>query len=165
MVRRVFFSFDYETDLARALVVKNNWTLKENEEAGFINNAEFERIKRDGRENVKSWIDKQLVNTRVTVVLIGSETLDSEFAQYGIQQSYARGNALIAIKIGQIKNLNKRTSFSQSTVKIIGRNKLGELLWFDEIIDAEYDYIKHNGFEKLEQWVEQVEQTRVKKYA
>ena len=76
MVRRVFFSFDYETDLARALVVKNNWTLKENEEAGFINNAEFERIKRDGRENVKSWIDKQLVDTRVTVVLIGSETLD-----------------------------------------------------------------------------------------
>ena len=125
MVRRVFFSFDYETDLARALVVKNNWTLKENEEAGFINNAEFERIKRDGRENVKSWIDKQLVDTRVTVVLIGSETLDSEFVQY----------------------------------------KLGELLWFDEIIDAEYDYIKHNGFEKLEQWVKQVEQTRVKKYA
>lgn len=53
MARRVFFSFYYENDLSRALVVKNNWALKENEESGFINKGDFERIKRDGEESIR----------------------------------------------------------------------------------------------------------------
>ncbi|MFR4752480.1 MAG: TIR domain-containing protein [Enterococcus raffinosus] len=87
MARRVFFSFYYENDLSRALVVKNNWALKENEESGFINKGEFERIKRDGEESIRRWIDKQLAGTSVTVVLIGSETLDSEYVQYEIEKA------------------------------------------------------------------------------
>lgn len=142
MARRVFFSFYYENDLSRALVVKNNWALKENEESGFINKGEFERIKRDGEESIRRWIDKQLAGTSVTVVLIGSETLDSEYVQYEIEKSYERGNAIIALKIGKVKNLSQKTSISQSVVKIVGKKANGELLWFDEIIDGEYDYIK-----------------------
>ena len=136
MARRVFFSFYYENDLSRALVVKNNWALKENEESGFINKGEFERIKRDGEESIRRWIDKQLAGTSVTVVLIGSETLDSEYVQYEIEKSYERGNAIIALKIGKVKNLSQKTSISQSVVKIVGKKANGELLWFDEIIDG-----------------------------
>ena len=156
MARRVFFSFYYENDLSRALVVKNNWALKENEESGFINKGEFERIKRDGEESIRRWIDKQLAGTSVTVVLIGSETLDSEYVQYEIEKSYERGNAIIALKIGKVKNLSQKTSISQSVVKIVGKKANGELLWFDEIIDGEYDYIKNDGYNNLEQWIENV---------
>jgi len=156
MARRVFFSFYYENDLSRALVVKNNWALKENEESGFINKGEFERIKRDGEESIRRWIDKQLAGTSVTVVLIGSETLDSEYVQYEIEKSYERGNAIIALKIGKVKNLSQKTSISQSIVKIVGKKANGELLWFDEIIDGEYDYIKNDGYNNLEQWIENV---------
>ena len=87
MAKRVFFSFYYENDLSRALVVKNNWALKENEESGFISNSEFERMKRDGDEAIERWIDKQIAGTSVTVVLIGSETLDSKYVQYAIKKS------------------------------------------------------------------------------
>lgn len=124
MARRVFFSFYYENDLSRALVVKNNWALKENEESGFINKGEFERIKRDGEESIRRWIDKQLAGTSVTVVLIGSETLDSEYVQYEIEKSYERGNAIIALKIGKVKNLSQKTSISQSVVKIVGKKPM-----------------------------------------
>ena len=154
MSKRVFFSFYYENDLSRALVVKNNWALKENEESGFINKAEFERIKRDGEDSIRRWIAKQLAGTSVTVVLIGSETLDSKYVQYEIEQSYERGNAIMALKIGKVKNLSQKTSISQSVVKIVGKRKNGELLWFDEIIDGEYDYIKNDGYNNLEKWIE-----------
>ncbi|MDU6523580.1 MAG: molecular chaperone Tir, partial [Enterococcus sp.] len=82
------------------------------------------------------------------------ETLDSQYVQYEIKQSYLRGNAIIAIKIGKIKNLSQQVSLSQSAVKIVGKTGQGELLWFDEIIDREYDYIKDDGFNKLENWIE-----------
>lgn len=160
MARRVFFIFYYENDLSRALVVKNNWALKENEESGFINKGEFERIKRDGEESIRRWIDKQLAGTSVTVVLIGSETLDSEYVQYEIEKSYERGNAIIALKIGKVKNLSQKTSISQSVVKIVGKKANGELLWFDEIIDGEYDYIKNDGYNNLEQWIENVDKVK-----
>ena len=160
MARRVYFSFYYENDLSRALVVKNNWALKENEESGFINKGEFERIKRDGEESIRRWIDKQLAGTSVTVVLIGSETLDSEYVQYEIEKSYERGNAIIALKIGKVKNLSQKTSISQSVVKIVGKKANGELLWFDEIIDGEYDYIKNDGYNNLEQWIENVDKVK-----
>jgi len=160
MSKRVFFSFYYENDLSRALVVKNNWALKENEESGFINKAEFERIKRDGEESIRRWIDKQLAGTTVTVVLIGSETLDSKYVQYEIEQSHERGNSIIALKIGKIKNLSQKTSISQSVVKIVGKKKNGELLWLDEIIDGEYDYIKNDGYNNLEKWIENVDKVK-----
>lgn len=125
MAKRVFFSFYYENDLSRALVVKNNWALKENEESGFISNSEFERMKRDGDEAIERWIDKQIAGTSVTVVLIGSETLDSKYVQYAIKKSYELGNSIIALKIGKIKNLSQQTSISQSVVKIVGKKNNG----------------------------------------
>lgn len=160
MAKRVFFSFSYEEDWSRAFVVKNNWTLKENDESGFIKKAEFERMKRDGSANIERWIDKQLVGTSVTVVLIGSETLDSTYVQYGIKKSYERGNTIIALKIGKVKNLNQQTSISQSVVKIVGKNEEGKLLWFDEILDEEYDYIKNDGYTNLEKWIENVDKVK-----
>jgi hypothetical protein len=146
MAKRVFFSFSYEEDWSRAFVVKNNWTLKENDESGFINKAEFERMKRDGSANIERWIE--------------SETLDSTYVQYGIKKSYERGNTIIALKIGKVKNLNQQTSISQSVVKIVGKNEEGKLLWFDEILDEEYDYIKNDGYTNLEKWIENVDKVK-----
>lgn len=161
-MRKIFFSFDYENDLSRALVVKSNWNLKANEAVGFIKNAEFEGIKRDGDENLKRWIDRQLVESSITVVLIGSGTLDVDYVQYAIQKSYERGICIIALKIGHIKNLSQRTSLSQSVVKIVGQKDSTEFLWFDEIIAAKYDYIKDDGYNNLEKWIEEVEEANEK---
>ena len=45
-------------------------------------------MKKQGDRAVKDWIDRQLKNTSVTVVLIGSETSNRPYVQYEIKKSY-----------------------------------------------------------------------------
>ena len=59
MARRVFFSFKYKQDVSRAMVVRKSWITQEREAAGFIDAADFEKLKRQGDTAIKNWIDKQ----------------------------------------------------------------------------------------------------------
>lgn len=153
MTRRVFFSFHYE-DVSRAMVVRNSWTLRGKTEAGFVDKAEFEKIKRNGDAAIKRWIDNQLVGTSVTVVLIGEATLNRKYVQYEIQESFKRGNAILAIEIGKIKDFNQMITTSQSVIKIIGNKPNGDYIWFHEIIDGHYCYIGDDGYSNLGSWIE-----------
>ena len=97
MARKVFFSFHYEEDINRSMVVRNNGTTKDF--VGFIDKAEFESVKKQGNQAIYNWIDNQLKGTSVTVVLIGEETLNRPFVQYEIQKSIEKGNAIIGVFI------------------------------------------------------------------
>ncbi|HIE6737505.1 TPA: hypothetical protein ACXOJW_001825 [Enterococcus faecium] len=46
------------------------------------------------------------------------------------------------------------TTTSQSVIKIIGQKPDGEYLWFDEIIDGQYDYISDDGYNNLGTWID-----------
>ena len=70
MARRVFFSFHYDNDINRSMTVRNSWVTQGKEAAGFIDKAEFEKVKRQGEKAVHNWIDKQLEGTSVTVPLL-----------------------------------------------------------------------------------------------
>ncbi len=109
MARRTFFSFKYE-DVGRAMVVRNSWVTQQREARGFSDKAEFERLRRLGDRSIQSWIDSQLNGTSVTVVLVGSETCDSRWVAYEIQQSIARGNGLLGLDISKIKDFDGATS-------------------------------------------------------
>jgi hypothetical protein len=107
MARRVFFSFHYERDVWRANVVRNSWVTKGNYiEAGFIDSAEFEKIKKKGDQAIKKWIDEQLEGTSVTVVLIGAEAYSRKWVRYEIIKSFDRGNGLLGVYIHNIKDKN-----------------------------------------------------------
>jgi len=109
MARRVFFSFKYK-DVSRAMVVRNSWVPKGKEAAGFVDAADFEKIKRQGDQAIKNWIDKQLEGTSVTVVLVGEKTCSSRWVKYEIQKSIKRGNGLLGIDVSKIKDLQGNTS-------------------------------------------------------
>jgi hypothetical protein len=98
MARRVFFSFEY-SDVSRAMVVRNSWVAQGKEAAGFVDAADFEKLKQQGDEAVKRWIDGQLMNTSVTVVLVGAQTCSSRWVTYEIAASKERGNGLLGIDI------------------------------------------------------------------
>jgi hypothetical protein len=105
MARRVFFSFHYERDVWRATVVRNSWVTKGNYiEAGFIDSAEFEKIKKQGDQAIKKWIDEQLEGTSVTVVLIGAETYLRKWVRYEIIKSFDKRNGLLGVYIHNIKD-------------------------------------------------------------
>ncbi len=60
MARRVFFSFHYKNDVWRANQIRNSWVTQGKEAAGFIDYADFEKIKKIGDDAVEKWIDGQI---------------------------------------------------------------------------------------------------------
>lgn len=162
MAKRVFFSFHYGNDINRANTVRNSWVFKGTLDAGFVDKAEFEKIKQQGDAAIKSWIDRQLLGTSTTVVLIGEETLNRPYVQYEIEQSYKKGNAIIGVNIGGIKDMKTNlTSISQNPRKIIGKNEQDKHLWFHEIASDIYDYKKNDGYNNLGEWIKQAKSIRV----
>ena len=155
MARRVFFSFHYENDINRSMTVRNCWVTQGKEAAGFIDKAEFEKVKRQGDEAVKRWIDKQLEGTSVTVVLIGAETLNRPFVHYEICKSLERGNAVIGVLIHNIKDMRTGLySKSGNTHAVIGYYKDGTPAYFDKVCDGIYDYFLDNGYNNMGNWIE-----------
>lgn len=155
MARRVFFSFHYDEDINRLMIVRNSWVTQGKEAAGFIDKAEFEKIKRNGENAVCKWIDKQLEGTSVTVVLIGKETLNRPFVQYEIRKSIERGNAIIGIHIHNLRDMiTQRTTVKGNPHTIIGYYNHDTPAYFDYICDDLYDYLEDNGYYNLGSWIE-----------
>lgn len=108
-MRKVFFSFKYE-DVSRAMVVRNSWVTQGRQAAGFIDSADFEKVKRQGDQAIKNWINTQLTGTSVTVVLVGEKTCNSRWVKYEIEQSIEKGNGLLGVDISKIEDLQGKTS-------------------------------------------------------
>lgn len=109
MARKVFFSFHYERDIWRTNIVRNSGIVEGSAAAGFHDASLWEEAKRKGDAEVKKLIDKGLIGTSVTVVLVGAETSRRKFVDYEIEQSIARGNGLVGIYISGIKDQNGNT--------------------------------------------------------
>ncbi|CAJ1503748.1 TIR domain-containing protein [[Mycobacterium] burgundiense] len=104
MARRAFFSFHYERDIWRANVVRNSWVTQNREAAGYFDASLWEEAKKKGDGAIKAMIDSALINTSVTVVLVGQETASRTYVKYEIERSIARGNGLLGIRIEKIED-------------------------------------------------------------
>lgn len=144
MVRKVFFSFHYEQDVWRANVVRNSWVTKPNREAaGFIDAAEFEKLKKQGDLAVKRWINSQLKGTSVTAVLIGYETYLRRWVRYEIVKSFDKGNGLLGIYIHKIKD-------KDGYVDSKGKNPFEYVgVYIDKNGKAEYRELKNGSWVKF----------------
>jgi len=153
MARKVFFSFHYDNDVWRANIVRNSWVTKPNTAtAGFIDKADFEELKRKGKLAVENWIDSQLEGTTVTVVLIGSETLQRPFVKYELQKSYERGNGIIGIFINELKDSNGNTTTKCDIYGVELGKKDGSSVYFSSY--KSYDWFGDNGYDNIGNWVE-----------
>lgn len=139
MVRRVFFSFKFKSDVFRANVVRNSWVTKDRKAAGFVDAADFEKIKKGGDAAIKRWIDNQLENTSVTVVLVGEKTCSSRWVKYEIDKSIEEGKGLLGIDISKINDINGNTS-----------ERCGQIPKGYEF----YLWNKDKGYENLGDWIE-----------
>lgn len=139
MARKVFFSFKYE-DVSRAMIVRNSWVAQGKESAGFIDKADYEKVKKKGDKAIKEWIDNQLKGTSVTVVLVGEDTCKSKWVQYEIDESIKKGNGIIAIDISKIKNLKGEDS-----------KRCG---WMIPKVYKNYLWNKDNGYKNMGTWIE-----------
>ena len=154
MARRAFFSFHYKNDVWRANQVRNSWVTQGKEAAGFIDSAEFEKIKEKGDNAVEDWIDEQLKGTSVTVVLIGSETSNRKYVKYELKESYKKGNGFVGVHIHKLKDKDGNTSSKgETTSGELGKDKNGESVYFYQVANI-YDYVDDDGYNKLGNWIE-----------
>ena len=156
MVRRVFFSFHYKNDVWRANQVRHSWVTKEDREAaGFIDSADFEELKNKGEDAVKRWIDEQLKNTSVTVVLIGSDTSNRKYVKYELQKSFEKNNDIIGVHIHNQEDKDGSTSTKgDTTFGEIGTDKDGNTLYYHDVTKGTYDYVNDKGYDNLGKWIE-----------
>jgi hypothetical protein len=147
MARRVFFSFHYEADAGRAGVVRNHSITKDGfGDAGYIDAAAWETIKRQGDQAIKNWINQQLQGTTVTVVLIGAETAQRQWVQYEIQRSWDKGNRLMGVRIHNIKDFRTGQTSYQGQDPFTNLGFTGIPVW---------DWVNDNGYNNFARWVEQ----------
>jgi hypothetical protein len=155
MARRVFFSFHYEQDIWRVSQIRNSGIVLApgDTTAGFIDNAEWESIERQGDAGIQRWIDAQLNGTSVTVVLIGSETAQRRWVNYEIIASIKRGNGLLGVYINEVKNQWQQPSpRGPNPFDYIGwNNGQGEPI---SRTYPTYDWLAGNGRANLSTWVE-----------
>lgn len=154
MSRRVFFSFYYADDITRAMIIRNNGAFRSVEEAGFSDKAEFETVQRQGDQAIKNWINRQLDGTSVTAVLIGQNTLNRPWVQHEIKESYNRGNAIIGVKIHNVKSLQTPSTTVSGNISTKVTRIDGIDRGFDEIAHSIHDYVLDNGYNNLGTWVE-----------
>jgi len=151
MARRTFFSFHYERDAWRAGQVRNSWVGKDREAAGFWDAASWEEVKKKGEAAIHAWINDQLKNTSVTVVLIGAETARRPYVGYEITQSHKRGNGLLGVYIHSLKDNNKQTDTK-------GANPFGNWTFKDSegrvVTYPTYDWVLNGGRDNLGSWIE-----------
>jgi len=157
--RKIFFSFHYECDSWRAGQVRNSNVVASEDEYGFIDGADWESIKKKGTAAIERWIDDQLKNTSVTVVLIGAETASREWVQHEILKSWNRGNGLVGVRIHNIKDQDQKTD-------VAGRNPFDDFKLPDGTLLSSvcrtYDWVTDNGRKNLGAWADDAATVRAK---
>lgn len=155
MVRRVFFSFHYERDIWRANQVRNSWVTKpDREAAGFLDAAQWEEVKKQGDDAIKRWINSRLEGTSVTPVLIGAETSKRKWVDYEIQQSLARGNALLGIYIHNLRDKDGNTDTKgDNPLDKWSVEQNGKKVPLSRIYPT-YDWVNDDGYSNIGDWIE-----------
>ncbi|MBI4797139.1 MAG: TIR domain-containing protein [Desulfarculus sp.] len=153
MARRVFFSFHYQNDIWRVNQIRNSWVTQDRQAAGFWDAASWEQVKRQGDAAIKRWIDSEIQNTSVTVVLIGEQTAERRYVKYEIEKSHERKNGLLGLYIHNMRDQLLRTS-------IAGRNPFGNFQIVQTGVSLSqvyptYDWVNNNGPANFANWIEQ----------
>jgi hypothetical protein len=142
MARAVFTSFHFQRDVWRANVVRNSWLTKGGESNAFFDKSLWEEAQKKGDGAIKRMIDKALIGTSVTAVLIGTDTATRKYVQYEVQQSVAENKGLFGVYIHQIQNHEKVTDTK-------GRSPFTGLSGI-----ATYDWVNDDGYKNFHIWVE-----------
>lgn len=159
MARKIFFSFHYERDAWRAGQVRNSNVVSSEDRYGFVDAVDWESIKKKGDAAIERWIDDQLENTSVTVVLVGAETASREWVQYEIGTSWNRGNGLIGIKIHNIKDQDQKTDTPGANPFDGFKLPNGTLL---SSVVRTYDWAVDDGRKNLGKWADEAANIRAK---
>ena len=159
MARHVFFSFHYQRDIWRVSQIRNSWVTQENTTAGFLDDASWESVKKQGDQVIKNWINREMKGTSVTVILIGAETSTRKYVEYEIQRSYEEGKGILGIRIHNMKNQYGQPDHQgKNPLDILAVNNVPlsqfTINGYDKIYKT-YDWVLDNGYYNIGNWIEE----------
>lgn len=140
MARRTFFSFHYDY-VWKVNQIRNLPNIIGSAAAGFQDASLWEEAKKKGDAAIKKLIDDGLNNTSVTVVCVTYGTSTRKYINYEIDQSLAKGNGLVAVKIHHFKDQNGNTGSEGATPSQIAANG--------------FKSYKYTNAEALAKWIEE----------
>lgn len=109
MAKRVFFSFHYQDVIDFRVNVVRNHKLTKDDNAGYFDASIWEDAKKESDLALKRLINREVKNTSVTCVLIGSQTFNRRWVDYEIMSSLKKGNQLVGVHINGIKGKDGKT--------------------------------------------------------
>ena len=117
MARRIFVSFAYEdADQARGF---NLLPWNRNVDFDFVERHLITPADSENPDYIKSRIRDEMNGTSATVVLIGNHTADSEWVDFEIRESVAKGNAVIGIRLKGAENAPVPPALLEAGTKIL----------------------------------------------
>ncbi len=140
MPRHVFFSFHYAKDIFRVNQIRNLPEIIDEAAAGFKDKSLWEESKTKGDAVIKKLIDNALLGTSVSVICIGSATAGRKYINYEIEQSIARQNGILGVKIHHLKVPREGASAEGTVPPILVRGGY-----------PIYEYVDHAS---LKRWIE-----------
>ncbi len=140
MARRVFFSFDYK-HVWKVNQIRSMPNVIGSAAAGFVDASIWEEAKKKGDKSIKKMIDNGLKNTSVTVVCVTFGTSVRKYINYEIDQSLAKGNGVVAVRIHHLKDPNQPAGSSGSIPSQIAANG--------------FKAYKYSNKEALARWIEE----------
>jgi len=107
MVRKCFYSFQYQPDSQRAAQVRQIGSIEGNRPAS---DNDWETVIKGGDAAIEHWIATQMNGKSCTVLLIGGNTANRKWINHEIVKSWNAGMGIVGIYIHGIKNLAGETS-------------------------------------------------------
>jgi hypothetical protein len=162
MARRVFYSFHYKPDCARAARVRNMGVVEGNKPT---TDNDWEKITKGGSKAIQTWIDDQLDGKSCNVVLIGENTAGRKWIDYEIEAAWNNNKGVIGVYIHRLKDFdgNQATKghnpFEHFTMKDSQRKLSSIVKAYDPpYTDSKevYGYIQEN----LADWIEEAIEIR-----
>ena len=149
-MRRVFFSFHFQRDAFKVGQIRNSWIgNKSFEGQPYLDKAAWETVQRAGAKSIQNWIDSQMTGTSVTIVLIGSETLERPWVRYEMNRTLERGAGLIGVSLAGMTNIDRTVEYKSSpTFGTPFENKSYGPRY------PIYNWVKDNGRYNLGAWIE-----------
>lgn len=151
MARKVFFSFHY-ADILLVSQIRNSWRIRPGADTQpFHDRAEWERVKRQSPNTIKTWIDNQLKGSSVTVVLVGADTSNRPWVKYEIESSIAQKKGIIFIDLGGMTTTQGYAYRSGALPSSRILTRTGQPL---SRYYRTYNWVRGGGYYNMETWIE-----------
>lgn len=118
--RRIFISYHHDDTMQAKGFNLLQWN--PNVPFEFVGRHLISPVESEDPEYIRRKIREQLDGTSGTVVLIGNKTAESEWVDFEIRESLARGNGVLGIRLKDVRNVDIPPALKEAGVKVIDWN-------------------------------------------